>query len=529
MTKKNPTNNKYKYQEYADIDTGYQAVRWHEPVIFDLSRKGAYNEIIPEAEKEIQVKVGDITENIPKKIRRKRPAPLPELSEPEVMRHYLRLSQQTFGYDSGVNIGLGTCTMKYSPKLNDQLAKNPSIAYVHPLQPEETFQGLLEIMYELRNWLCELSGMDEFSFQPRGGGHSVYTNACIMRAYHRAYGNSHKNEVITCAVSHPCNAGCPSTAGFKVIELHPNKETGDIGLDQLEAVVSDRTAGLFLTAPYDTGVFDSQLGEYAKLIHSFGGLVSLDQANFNGVMTRMRARDIGADLMHFNLHKTFSTPHGSAGPGSGAIGVKKELREYLPVPVLEFDGSQYHLNYNLPRTIGKTGVFYGVVINVLKAYAWIMSMGEQGLREAAEWAVINNNYLIKKMLEVRGVDIAWPNRGKLQEARFHLQKMKEETGIGSAEVNLRIADFGIQTYFDSHEPVIIPEPVTPEASEGASKEDLDWFVNAFRQISEEAYTNPEIVRTAPHRCAIHQTNIEPMINPKQTIVTWRAYKKKFLS
>jgi glycine dehydrogenase subunit 2 len=314
-----------------------------------------------------------------------------------------------------------------------------------------------------------------------------------------------------------------------VIELHPNRETGDIGLDQLEAVVSDRTAGLFLTAPYDTGVFDSQLGEYAKLIHSHGGLVALDQANFNGVMTRMRAGDIGADLMHFNLHKTFSTPHGSAGPGAGAIGVKKELREYLPAPLLEFDGSQYHLNYDLPKTIGKTGVFYGVVINVLKAYAWIMSMGEQGLREASEWAVINNNYLIKKMLEVRGVDIAWPNRRKLQEARFHLQKMKQETGIGSAEVNLRIADFGIQTFFESHEPVIIPEPVTPEASEAASKEDIDRFVEAFHQISEEAYSNPEIIRTAPHHCTIHQTNMDPLLDSKKTKVTWRAYQKRGLS
>ncbi|MFC2028815.1 aminomethyl-transferring glycine dehydrogenase subunit GcvPB [Chloroflexota bacterium] len=529
MTKINPTNKKYQYQEYADIDTGYQAVRWNEPVIYELSRKGSRNEIIPDTEEEIQLEVGDVTENIPKKIQRSKPAPLPELSEPEVMRHYLRLSQQTFGYDSGVNIGLGTCTMKYSPKINDQLAKLPSIANIHPLQPEETFQGTLEIMYDLRNWLCELSGMDEFSFQPRGGGHSVYTNACIMRAYHRANGDFHKNEVITCSVSHPCNAGCPSTAGFKVIELHPNKETGDIGLDQLEAVVSDRTAGLFLTAPYDTGVFDSQLGEYSKLIHSFGGLVSLDQANFNGVMTRLRAGDIGADLMHFNLHKTFSTPHGSAGPGSGAIGVRKELIEFLPVPLLEFDGSQYHLNYDLPKTIGKTGIFYGVVPNVLKAYAWIMSMGERGLREASEWAVINNNYLIKKMLEVRGVEIAWPNRGKLQEARFHLQKMKEETGIGSAEVNLRIADFGVQTYFESHEPVIIPEPVTPEASEGASKEDLDRFVEAFHQISDEAYTNPEIIRTAPHRCATHQTNLEALLNSKKTLVTWRAYKKRGLT
>lgn len=514
------------YQKYELIETGYQAVRWHEPVIYQLSRKGFQNEIVPEAEVEIQAKVGDVTARIPEKIRRKKAPPLPELSEPEIMRHYLRLSQQTFGYDSGVNIGLGTCTMKYSPKVNEQLAKLPAVAYVHPYQPEETFQGLLEILYELRNWLCELSGMDEFSLQPRGGSHGVYTNACIMRAYHRFKGNTHKNEVITCAVSHPCNAGCPSTAGFKVIELHPNKDTGDIGLDQLEAAVSDRTAGLFLTAPYDTGVFDSQLGEYAKLIHSVGGLVSLDQANFNGVMTRLRAGDIGADLMHFNLHKTFSTPHGSAGPGTGAIGVKQELRDFLPVPVVEYDGSSYHLNYDLPHTIGKTGSFYGVVMNALKAYAWIMSMGERGLRESAEWAVINNNYLIKKMLEVRGVGIAWPNRGKLQEARFHLQKLKEETGIGSAEVNLRIGDFGIQTYFESHEPIIVAEAVTPEASESASREDLDRFVEAFRRISEEAYTDPEIIRTAPHRCAVHQPDLESYHDPKKTIVTWRVYQKR---
>lgn len=525
MTEKDLVEEKSEYQNYEYIDTGYQAVRWHEPVIYELSRKGSSNEIVPDAEEAIQQKVGDVTQEIPETIRRKADPALPELSEPEVMRHYLRLSQQTFGYDSGVNIGLGTCTMKYSPKINEQLSRLPTLSHVHPLQPEETFQGLLEIMFELRNWLKELSGMDEFSFQPRGGGHGVYTNACIMRAYHKAMGNTHKTEAITCAVSHPCNAGCPSSAGFKMIELHPDKETGDIGLEQLRAVVSERTAGLFLTAPYDTGVFDSQLGEYAKLIHSVGGLVSLDQANFNGVMTRLRAGDIGADMMHFNLHKTFSTPHGSAGPATGAIGVKKHLREFLPVPVVEYDGAKYHLNYDIPRTIGKTGSYYGVVLNVLKAYAWIMGMGEQGLRNASEWAVINNNYLIKKMLEVRGVGIAWPNRRKLQEARFHLQKLKEDTGIGTAEVNLRIADFGVQTYFESHEPVIIPEPVTPEASEGASKEDLDRFVEAFRRISEEAYTNPEIIRTAPHRCAVHQSNMEPFFNPEKTIVTWRAYKK----
>lgn len=522
MTMLTSEHERSREENYANIETGYHAVRWHEPVIYELSRSGFSNRMVSEAEDSIREAVGDVVASLPEQIRRKAAPALPELSEPEIMRHYLRLSQQTFGYDSGINIGLGTCTMKYSPKLNEQLAKLPQVSALHPLQPESTLQGILEIVYELREWLCELSGMDEFSFQPRGGSHGVYANACIMRAYHRAEGNNHKDEIITSAVSHPCNAGCPATAGFKVIELHPNPETGDIGMDQMEAVVSERTAGLFLTAPYDTGVFDSHLGDYIDLVHSVGGLVSLDQANFNGVMTRLRAGDIGADMMHFNLHKTFSTPHGSAGPATGAIGVKQHLRRFLPVPLVDKNGEQYSLNYDMPDSIGKIGSFYGVVLNVLKAHAWIMSMGARGLREAAEWAIINNNYLVKKLLEVRGVNIAWPDRGKLQEARFHLQQLREETGVGAAEVNLRIGDYGVQSFFESHEPIIVAEAVTPEPSETVSKEDLDRFVEVFHRISQEAYADPDVVRTAPHRSAVHQSKPEPLEEPQKAVVTWRA-------
>ena len=515
-----------KRQEYEQTETGYHAVRWHEPVIYELSRQGFANEVVSEPEEGIRDRVGDVTLHIPDKVRRKAPPDLPQLSEPEIMRHYLRLSQQTFGFDSGISLGLGTCTMKYSPKLNDQLVALPKFSELHPLQPENTIQGILQIMYELGNWLCELSGMDEFSFQPRGGSHGVYANACIMRAYHRSRGDMKRDEVITSAVSHPCNAGCPSAAGFKVIQLFPDKETGDIGVDALKAAVSERTAGLMITTPYDTGVFDSQIGEYIRLVHEVGGLVSLDQANFNGVMTRLRAGDVGADLMHFNLHKTFSTPHGSCGPGTGAIGVKKELKRFLPVPVLEFDGYAYRLNYDFPDSIGKIGSFYGVAMNAVKAYAWIMSLGAEGLRQAAEWAVINNNYLIKKLVAIRGIDIAWPNRRKLQEARFTLKQMREETGVGTSDFNLRVTDYGIQSYFTSHEPVIVPEPVTPEASDSVSRADLDRFVEVFRRVSDEAYKNPEIVKTAPHRSVIHKTDEEPLYDASKTIVTWKAYREK---
>jgi glycine dehydrogenase subunit 2 len=368
--------------------------------------------------------------------------------------------------------------------------------------------------------------MDEFSFQPRGGAHGVYTNAAIIRAYHSSRGDTHRDEIITCAVSHPCNAGCPAQAGFKVITLYPERDSGDIGVEALKAAVSERTAGMMITAPYDTGVFDSQLTEYIKIIHDAGGVVAIDQANFNGVMTRLRAGDMGADLMHFNLHKTFSTPHGSCGPGTGATGVTEKFKSFLPIPIVENVGSRYSLNYALPNSIGKVGSFHGVVHNVIKAYAWVTSLGAQGLREAAEWAVINNNYLIKKLLEVPGLGIAWPNRRKLQEARFHLQKLKEDTGIGSTEFNERIIDYGIESYFQSHEPMIVPEPITPEASETATKEDIDRFVEVFHRVSEEAYTNPEIIRTAPHRCSFHRIDLEPTDDSRKWAMTWRAYLRK---
>lgn len=513
-------------EQYGLIDTGYHAVRWNEPVIYEKSRSGSQNGMVGAVDEEIAGQIGDVLDRIPQQIRRKQKPRLPELAEPEVLRHYTRLSQETFGFESGVNIGLGTCTMKYSPRVNEKLSRMAEISELHPLQPGDTTQGILEIMYNLRNWLCELAGMDEFSIQPRSGAHGVYANAAIMRAYHASRGESHRDEIITCVVSHPCDAGSPAAAGYKLITLYPDPVTGDVGLEALTAAVSERTAGFMFTVPYDTGVFDSQIAEYCQVVHDAGGLVALDQANFNGVMTRLRAGDLGADMMQFNLHKSFSTPHGSYGPATGAIGCKQFLRRFMPTPVVEFDGTKYHLNYDLPESIGKVGAFYGVAINAIKAYGWIMAMGEAGLREAAEWAVINNNYLIKKMLEVPGVGIAWPNRRKLQEARFHLQKLKEDTGIGSAAVNQRLADFGVQTYFESHEPMIVDEPVTPEASDTVSREDLDQFVEAFRRISEEAYNNPDIVLTAPHRCTVHQIHHEPLEEYDKTMPTWRQYLKK---
>ena len=513
-----------KLARYEAIETGYHAVRWHEKTLYEHSQPGLVNEVLPRVEAAVADEVGDVTAQLPAAARRAQAPALPEVSEPEILRHFIRCSQMTYGYDSGPNVGVGTCTMKYSPRIDEQLAGLPSVTRLHPLQPEDTMQGVLEVMYAFGEWIRELAGMDEVSFQARGGGHGAFTDACMIRAYHASRGEHHRDEIFTCAVSHPCNPAAASAAGFKVISLYPDEVTGEIGVDALKAAISERTAGIMVTAPYDTGVFDSQIAEYARLVHEAGGVVSLDQANFNGVMTRMRAGDLGADMVHFNLHKTFSSPHGGYGPAAAAVGVKKQFRDFLPVPVVAFDGSRYFLDYDLPHSIGKIGTFHGMVPNVVRAYSYVLAMGTAGLRTASEWAVINNNYLIKKLLEVPGVTISWGNRRKLQEARFSLQKLYEDTGVTTTDFNYRLADFGVATYFESHVPVIIPNPVTPEPTEGQSRADLDRFIEAFHAISAEAYAEPDIVKTAPHRCIIHR-EIHDYEDLTEIPFTWRVWKK----
>ncbi len=511
-------------QEHALIETGYRSVQWNEPTLYEQSTPGIANDVLPPVEPEIADAVGDVVGMLPAAARRDAPPPLPEVSEPTILRHFLRCSQMTFGYDSGVSAGVGTCTMKYSPRVSEQLAGMPEMRDLHPLQDEADMQGLLAIMYRFRDWMCELSGMDEVSFQPRGGGHGAFTDANMIRAYHLARGEGHRDEIITCAVSHPCNPATASAVGYRVISLYPDPETGDLGVDAVRAAISERTAGMMVSAPYDTGVFDSQIATYSRMVHEAGGLVSLDQANFNGVMTRVRAAELGADMVHFNLHKTFSTPHGGYGPAASAVAVTRALRDYLPVPIVTFDGERYRLEHDLPHTIGKIGMFHGMVLNVLKAYAYVLAMGAEGLRAASEWAVINNNYLIGKLLDVPGVTIAWPDRRKLQEARFSLEQLHADTGVTTTDVNYRLADFGIAPYFESHSPRIIPEPVTPEPTEGQSRADLDRFAEAFHQISAEAYRDPTIVTTAPHRSIIHR-EVHDYEDLTQVPFTWRTWRR----
>jgi len=519
ITKQRYTNGKPNLRRF------HQA-KWDEPIIFELSREGQRGILVPEVEDGIRNEVGDVLATLPEEMRRKQPPKLPELSQPQVLRHYVRLSQETLGTDLNIDVGQGTCTMKYNPKVNDQLARMPQVAELHPLQDEETVQGILEVMYRFEQILKEISGMDQFSLQPGAGSAAIYTNASIIRAYHESRGEpGQRDEIITTIFSHPSNAACAKTAGFKIITLYPD-EDGYPDLEALKAAVSERTAGLLITNPEDTGIFNPKIEEFVSVVHEAGGLCAYDQANANGILGITRARDAGFDLCHFNLHKTFSSPHGCGGPAVGAIGVTQELARFLPVPIIEFDSKRYHLNYDRPESIGKIGPFYGVAPVVVRAYAWVMSLGAEGLREVAEIAVLNNNYLLEKMLEIPGVSAPYAKgKRRIEQVRYSWEALTRDTGVHSEEIGLRAADFGVH-YWTSHHPFIVPEPCTLEPTESYSKDELDEYAAILAHVAEEAYTNPELVKTAPHNSTIHTIDHAPLDDPSQWAMTWRAYLRK---
>jgi glycine dehydrogenase subunit 2 len=504
----------------------FHQARWDEPIIFELSREGQRGILVPEVEEEIKSRVGDVLETLPEGMRRKQPPGLPELSQPQVVRHYLRLSQENLGADLNVEIGQGTCTMKYSPKINDQLAGHAKLAELHPLQDEETAQGILEIMVRFEGMLKAISGMDRFSLQPAAGSAAIYANVSIMRAYHESRGEAdQRDEIITTIFSHPSNAACARTAGFKVITLYPD-EDGYPDLDALKATVSERTAGLMITNPEDTGIFNPGIEAFVKVVHEAGGLCAYDQANANGILGITRAREAGFDLCHFNLHKTFSSPHGCGGPGGGASGVTEELTRFLPVPLVEFDGERYYLDYDRPESIGKMRPFYGYVPVVLRAYAWVMSLGAQGLREVAEIAVLNNNYLLKKMLEIPGLSAPYARgRRRIEQVRYSWEALTQETGVHSEELGIRAADFGVH-YWTSHHPFVVPEPCTLEPTETFSQDELDEYVAIISHVADEARADPDRVKSAPHNSTIHRIDHAPLDDPSQWAMTWRAYRRK---
>jgi glycine dehydrogenase subunit 2 len=504
----------------------FHQATWDEPIIFELHTPGERGILLPEVEKEIAGAVGDGISALPEKMIRKKPPALPEMSQMRILKHFLHLSQQCLGADLNVDIGQGTCTMKYNPKINEVLASLPQATEIHPLQPESTVQGALEIIYKLDTFLREISGLDCFSLQPSSGSAAIFAMASIVAAYHENRGEDKKrNEVITTIFSHPSDAAAAAVKGFKIITVYQDEDgLPDIGA--LKKAVSERTAALFITNPEDTGIFNPRIAEFTRIIHDAGGLCCYDQANANGILGITRAREADFDMCFFNLHKTFSSPHGCGGPASGALGVTKKLINYLPVPLVDFDGKKYFLNYNLPQTIGKARGFYGVFPAILKAYAWIMSLGAEGLKEVARIAVLNNNYLLKKIREIKGVHVPFAKgRHRIEQVRYSWEPLTRATGVTTEDITCRMADFAFHLW-SSHHPFIVPEPFTIEPTESYSKDELDEYLAALKKIAEEAYGEPQKVKNAPWNSVVHKIDHSSLDDPQKWAITWRAYLKK---
>ena len=504
----------------------FHSAVWDEPVIMEMGVPGRRGCHFPAAEEAVAEEVGAAAELIPSALRRSAPPRLPEMSEPDVLRHFLHLSQETLGM-MGISL-FGTCTMKYNPRLTEDLACRPEVADLHPNQDASTLQGALEVIYRLDELLRELSGMDRFVFQPAGGANAAYTHACVTRAYHAARGElERRNQIITSIQAHPCNPATAAAAGFEVVTLML-EEGGYPSVDALKAAVSERTAALMISNPDDMGVYNPHIKEWVKVVHDAGGLCFYDHANFNGVMTRVRARELGFDACMFMLHKTFGASKGGGGPAVGAYGCTAELAEYLPGPLVEREGDGFVLSAGNSQGIGRVREYLGNVHQVMKAYAWLRAMGAEGLAEAADLSVLANNYMENKLLGIRGVTRSHPGdeSWRMEMTRFSLERLFEDTGVSVLDVQNRMVDFGIDAFWLSHEPWLVPQPFTPEAGEMWSKEDIDYWIAVLERISDEAYTTPEIVKSAPHNHAIHKLDAEPLEDPDRWAMTWRAYKRK---
>ena len=455
--------------------------------IFEISVAGRKGVTLPPRDPDIP-----LNEIISPEFLREKPARIPELSEIDVMRHFIPLSQKNHCIEKGL-YPLGSCTMKYNPKLNESLVRNPSFQNLHPLQPESTLQSTLQILYELQKALAEISGFDKVSLQPAAGAQGEFTGIRVIFAYHRAKGNTHKNKIIIPDSAHGTNPASCALVGYEVVELKSDVR-GRCDLTHLKSIVDENTAGFMLTNPNTLGLFEDQIEEIASIIHSVDGLMYLDGANLNALLGLVKPGKIGFDLMHFNLHKTFATPHGGGGPGSGPVGVVDKLAPFLPVPLIGKNDEGYFFDYSHQESsIGKVHTFYGNVAVMLRAYFYIRTLGAEGLRQVAENAIINANYLM--VLLKNYYHIQYPYYC-MHEFVADSTWQKKEYGISTLDIAKRLLDKGFHAptvYF----PLIVPEAMMIEPTETESMDSLDAFASAMIEIAQECKENPELLHSAP--------------------------------
>jgi glycine cleavage system P protein (glycine dehydrogenase) subunit 2 len=433
---------------------------------------------------------------IPEGMLRKEPAPLPEVSEIEIVRHYTHLSQRNFGVDTGF-YPLGSCTMKYNPKLNEDMAALPGFAHIHPLQPDSTVQGAIQLFYELEQYLAEIVGMARVTLQPSAGAHGELTGLMLIKAYHENNGQGHRNLVLIPDNAHGTNPASATLADYRSVEIKTDPRTGGIEIEHLEEVLdanAANVAAIMMTNPNTLGLFDGNIVEIAKMVHEAGGQLYYDGANANAVLGITRPGDMGFDVVHFNLHKTFSTPHGGGGPGSGPIGVKEHLVPFLPGPLPAKGDNGYYWADPGPRSIGKVRANKGNFGVLVRAYTYIRTYGPDGLLHISQNAILNANYLRHELAS--DYEIAYPEMCQ-HEFVATAERQKEEYGVTALDIAKRILDFGMYAptvYF----PLIVHEALMIEPTETETRETLDYFVSVMHQIAEEARTDPEIVKTAPH-------------------------------
>lgn len=477
-------------------------------VIFELSSEGRKGYRLPN----LDVPEVELSELLPKNLLREDEINLPEVSEVDVVRHYTALSSKNYTVDNGF-YPLGSCTMKYNPKINEDMAALSGFSKIHPLQDENISQGALELMYDLKTRLCEITGLDDFTLQPAAGAHGEYTGLLVIKAYHKKRGDTKRTKIIVPDSAHGTNPASASVAGFDIVEIKSGKD-GRVSIEELKKVLNDEIAGLMLTNPSTLGLFEKDIKLISELVHEAGGLLYYDGANLNAIMGIARPGDMGFDVCHLNMHKTFSTPHGGGGPGSGPVGVKKHLAKFLPVPTVEKENDKFILDYNRPDSLGKIRSLYGNFGVMVKAYTYILTMGKEGLKAASQNAVLNANYIKESLREYYNI-----GKDDICKHEVILSTLKENPHhIATLDIAKRLIDYGMHpptVYF----PLIIEEALMIEPTESESKENVDEFIDAMKKIAVEAKENPELLHEAPVNAPVRR--LDQVKAARKPILRWK--------
>jgi len=487
----------------------FKQAKWNEPLLNELSDNTYPSRSI-------------IPQGFPKELYRQKLA-LPNVQEPRVVRHFVRLSQMNFAVDVG-SYPLGSCTMKYNPKVADRIVSNKKLKDVHPLQPKETCQGVLQILYELSQYLMEITGTKKVSLIPSAGAHGELVGALMIRAAIKDKGETcSRKEMLIPDSAHGTNPASASMAGFKVVKIPSDKE-GLTDVEALKSTVGNATAGIMLTVPNTLGLFEKNILEIVKTVKEAGGYTYYDGANLNALLGKIRPRDMGFDIIHLNLHKTFATPHGGGGPGAGPVCVSKEVEDYLPVPLVEYDGGNYYLSYEHPKSIGQIKGFMGNVSVLVRAYTYIRLLGGKGLKEVSERAVLNANYLLS-LLNKEFYDV--PYGAKIPRKHEFVVKISGklmDKGVTTKDIAKALLDYGVHAptiYF----PLIVEEALMIEPTETESFEEIETYAKIMNEVASKAYSNPESIHGAPYNTSIGRLDEVKASHPRTLRTNWRNIEK----